>query len=110
MSNHTIDINRLNAFAREMTQRKKTAVGFPCNQDVRLAEFYHWYAVSGLADLAMNNVGDPRRPSLYSLNTHDFENEVIDFFAPLYGLRRRRRGASSPAAARTATTTASISA
>jgi len=33
----------------------------------------------------MNNVGDPRRPSLYSLNTHEFENQVIDFFSPLYG-------------------------
>lgn len=83
--NHKVDINRLNAFAQRLVEHKKTAVGFPCNQDVKLAEFYHWYAVSGLADLAMNNVGDPRRPSLYTLNTHEFENEVIDFFAPLYG-------------------------
>ena len=81
----TFDINCLNAFAQKMVQEKKTAVGFPCNQNVKLADFYHWYAVSGLADLAMNNVGDPRRPSLYSLNTHEFENQVIDFFSPLYG-------------------------
>ncbi len=80
-----LDINRLNAFAQQMVKEKHTAVGFPCNQNVHLADFYHWYAVSGLADTAMNNVGDPRKPSLYTLNTHEFENEVIDFFAPLYG-------------------------
>ncbi len=84
-TNHSIDINRLNAFAEKMVHEKKTAVGFPCNQNIKLADFYHWYAVSGLADVAMNNVGDPRKPSLFSLNTHKFENEVIDFFSPLYG-------------------------
>jgi histidine decarboxylase len=85
MSNQNFDINRLNAFAEKMVKDKKTAVGFPCNQNVKLAEFYHWYAVSGLADIAMNNLGDPQKPSLYALNTHEFENEVIDFFSPLYG-------------------------
>ncbi len=85
MTTPSFDINGLNAFAQRMVKEKKTAVGFPCNQNVKLADFYHWYAVSGLADVAMNNVGDPRRPSLFSLNTHEFENEVIDFFSPLYG-------------------------
>ncbi|NTW51653.1 MAG: aminotransferase class V-fold PLP-dependent enzyme [Chlorobiaceae bacterium] len=85
MTISSVEINRLNAFAEKMVKEKKTAVGFPCNQNVKLADFYHWYAVSGLADVAMNNVGDPCRPSLYDLNTHEFENEVIDFFAPLYG-------------------------
>ncbi|MEI6692747.1 MAG: aminotransferase class V-fold PLP-dependent enzyme [Chlorobium sp.] len=85
MTTSNFDINSLNAFAQKMVMQKKTAVGFPCNQNVKLADFYHWYAVSGLADVAMNNVGDPRKPSLYALNTHEFENEVIDFFSPLYG-------------------------
>ncbi|MEI8186018.1 MAG: aminotransferase class V-fold PLP-dependent enzyme [Chlorobiaceae bacterium] len=83
------DINRLNTFAQKMVKEKKTAVGFPCNQNVKLADFYHWYAVSGLADVAMNNVGDPRKSSLYSLNTHEFENDVIDFFLPLYGFSQQ---------------------
>ena len=34
-------------------------------QNIKLADFYHWYAVSGLADVAMNNVGNPRKPSLF---------------------------------------------
>lgn len=85
MTTPKLDIDRLNAFAERMVEGKKTAVGFPCNQNIKLADFYHWYAVSGLADVAMNNVGNPRKPSLFSLNTHEFENEVIDFFAPLFG-------------------------
>jgi len=35
----TFDINCLNAFAQKMVQEKKTAVGFPCNQNVKLADF-----------------------------------------------------------------------
>ena len=80
-----INMSRLNRFAEKMVEAKKTAVGYPCNQNFHLADFYHWFAVSGLSDVNMNNVGDPREASLYALNTHEFENEVINFFAPFYG-------------------------
>ncbi|GGZ88291.1 aminotransferase class V-fold PLP-dependent enzyme [Novosphingobium arvoryzae] len=76
---------QLEEFSREMGKHKPTSVGYPFNQNVQFSEFYHWYAVSGLADMALNNIGDPRQPSPYALNAHSFENEVIDFFAPLYG-------------------------
>jgi len=36
----------------------------------------------------MNNVGNPRKESIFSLNTHEFENEVIDYFAPFYGFKK----------------------
>lgn len=80
-----IDMDRLNAFAQKMTQGRELAVGYPGNQNVDLQEFYRWFAESGLSDVCMNNVGNPRKPSLSYLNTHQFENEVIDFFAPHYG-------------------------
>lgn len=83
-----IDMNRLNAFAKQMIEGKKQAIGYPVNQNVDLQEFYRWFADSGLANVAMNNVGNPRKASLFSLNTHQFENEVIDFFAPLYGFAK----------------------
>jgi len=83
-----IDMARLNDFAKKMVEGKKQAIGYPVNQDVDLREFYHWFADSGLADVGMNNVGNPRKHSNYSLNTHQFENEVIDFFAPLYGFAK----------------------
>jgi histidine decarboxylase len=83
-----IDMVRLNDFAKRMVEGKKQAIGYPVNQDVDLREFYRWFADSGLADVGMNNVGNPRKDSIYSLNTHQFENEVIDFFAPLYGFAK----------------------
>ncbi len=83
-----VDMNRLNAFAKKMVESKNQAIGYPINQNVDLQEFYRWFADSGLANVAMNNVGNPRKESSLSLNTHQFENEVIDFFAPLYGFRK----------------------
>jgi histidine decarboxylase len=83
-----VDMVRLNAFAKKMVEGKKQAIGYPVNQNVDLQEFYRWFADSGLANVAMNNVGNPRKDSLFSLNTHEFENEVIDFFAPLYGFAK----------------------
>ncbi len=35
--------------------------------------------------MLMNNAGNPRKGSFYPLNTHKLENEVIEYFAPLYG-------------------------
>ncbi len=35
----------------------------------------------------MNNVGDPYKQSPYSLNSHQFEQEVVNYFARLYGFK-----------------------
>jgi len=83
-----VDMNRLNAFAKKMVDSKNQAIGYPINQNVDLQEFYRWFADSGLANVAMNNVGNPRKPAIIHLNTHQFENEVIDFFAPLFGFAK----------------------
>jgi histidine decarboxylase len=79
---------RLDAFAKKVVAEKSQLIGFPGNQNVELEEFYRWYTDSGLANVIMNNVGNPRAPSLVSMNTHQFENEVIDFFAPKYGFTK----------------------
>jgi len=83
-----VDMNRLNAFAKKMVESKNQAIGYPINQNVDLQEFYRWFADTGLANVAMNNVGNPRKPAIIHLNTHQFENEVIDFFAPLFGFAK----------------------
>ncbi len=82
-----VDMNRLNAFAKKMVESKNQAIGYPINQNVDLQEFYRWFADTGLANVAMNNVGNPRKPAIIHLNTHQFENEVIDFFAPNFGFK-----------------------
>jgi histidine decarboxylase len=79
------DRQRLDAFAQKALEKSRSIAGYPVNQDLSLDEFYAWYAERQLYHAALNNVGNPRTKSLYSLNTHEFENEVIDYFAKLYG-------------------------
>ena len=50
-------------------------------------EFYAWYMKHELYRVAMNNVGDPYKQSPYSLNSHEFEQEVVNYFARLYGFK-----------------------
>ncbi|PTN31465.1 aminotransferase class V-fold PLP-dependent enzyme [Desulfonatronum sp. SC1] len=75
----------LNSYAAEMLQSRPHFIGYPINQDMELQGFYKWYMESGLYEAAMNNVGDPYKPSGLLLNTHPFERDVIDYFAPRFG-------------------------
>lgn len=79
---------RLNDYAKRMLQIRSDAMGYPVNQNTDLEGFYKWYCGSQLYNISLNNVGDPRQPSEIGFNSHEFENEVIDFFAPLYGFSR----------------------
>lgn len=81
------ELARLDAFAARVSEKSQRAVGYPVNQETDLADFYAWYNRHRLYEVVMNNVGNPRKASPYSLNTHEFENEVIDYFADLYGFR-----------------------
>ena len=83
-----VPLKRLDNFAKQMHQIRAEAIGYPINQDTHLKEFYEWYFNSKLYEVSLNNVGDPRQPAEIPLNTHEFENEVIDFFAPLYGFSK----------------------
>ncbi len=83
-----IPLKRLDDFAKQMRAGRAVFMGYPVNQDTDLREFYQWYLDSKLYEVAMNNVGDPQKEGLYSLNTHQFENEVVDFFVPLYGFSK----------------------
>ncbi|MDD4955222.1 MAG: aminotransferase class V-fold PLP-dependent enzyme [Candidatus Omnitrophica bacterium] len=83
-----IPVERLNKFAKQMHELQKRMVGYPVNQNTDLKEFYEWYLSSKLYEVSMNNVGDPQKPGIIGMNTHEFENEVVDFFAPLYGFSK----------------------
>jgi histidine decarboxylase len=79
------DRRRLDQFAEQVLEKSRRVVGFPENQDTSLDEFYEWYNKSKLFRVSMNNAGNPMTPSPYTLNTYAFENEVISYFARLYG-------------------------
>jgi histidine decarboxylase len=80
--------DRLNSFAKQIRKMRPEEMGYPINQNTELKEFYEWYINSKLYEESMNNVGDPQQPGIYPMNTHEFENEVINFFAPLYGFTK----------------------
>jgi histidine decarboxylase len=83
------ELKRLDDLAEKTLAKSQSIAGYPVNQDTSLDEFYEWYAKHKLYRAALNNVGNPRSKSPYSLNTHEFENEVIDYFAKLYGFPER---------------------
>lgn len=79
---------RLNAFAARKLQQRPRFIGYPVNQDTELKGFYKWYYDSGLYEAAMNNVGDPFHEDTFMLNSHTFEREVIEYFAPRFGFEK----------------------
>jgi len=91
-TNHQKQMDRLNAFAAHMLEERPHFIGYPINQDTELQGFYKWYQESGLYEAAMNNVGDPYKSSGLLLNTHEFETEVIEYFAPRFGFDKNHWG------------------
>ena len=77
--------HRLDQFAQKVLDKSHHVAGYPVNQDTSLDGFYAWYLKNKLYRASMNNVGNPQNASPYSINTHEFENEVVDYFAKLYG-------------------------
>lgn len=84
-TDHQKAMDRLNAYAAYMLSERPHFIGYPVNQDTELHGFYKWYQESGLSEAAMNNVGDPYKTSGLLLNSHAFEQEVVDYFAPRFG-------------------------
>ena len=78
---------RLDRFAGDTFIKRANDMGYPQNQKSQLKDFYRWFSGSGLNLSMVNNAGDPFdlvNKHLH-LNTHEFEREVIQRMAPLYG-------------------------
>lgn len=87
----SIDFVKLNQFAEKVLEKKQSSIGYPINQNTSLDDFYDWYIQKKLYCVSMNNVGDPckkEKDSNYSLNTHEFEREVVAYFATQYGFEK----------------------
>ncbi|MCR4337217.1 MAG: histidine decarboxylase [Candidatus Omnitrophica bacterium] len=68
---------QLEALYQKLKEESQTFVGYPCNLDFDYSELAPFF------NCAINNVGDPFISSNYHVNTHEFEREVIEFFAEL---------------------------
>lgn len=72
-----IDTARLEQSHRTLKEAAADCLGYPCNHA------YDYSALFPFLEISLNNVGDPYQSSSYSLNTLDYEREVIDTFADL---------------------------
>ncbi len=68
---------RLQGSLSYMQQEADHFLGYPCTRAFDYSTLYPFLS------LPMNNVGDPFLDGNYHLNTHEYEREVIDFFAQL---------------------------
>lgn len=64
---------------------QKTYFGYPANQKSALHDFYEWYLSSGMEVINLNNAGDPMTDEPWKMSSQQYEREVIEYFAPLYG-------------------------
>ncbi len=76
---------KLDAAAKDIYEHRFNQLGYPFDQESGLAEFYDWFAKTGLGGVTLINVGDPYKTDWDMLNTDEFERESIDFLARAYG-------------------------
>lgn len=82
----------LNVHADNLSDENYVSIGFPSSQNIDLKSFYEWYIHSSMFDkVSLNNVADPRSGvNANRLNAYKYENEVVDYFASLYGFEKNK--------------------
>ena len=73
------DQQRLDELFERFEHLNPRSIGYPCNQTWDYSSLYRFLQFSA------NNIGDPFQGSLFKMNTHDFEREVIAEFAGFTG-------------------------
>ena len=68
---------RLDQLYERLSVQRDHFVGYPCTADLDFHELYRFL------DFPINNVGDPFKDGSYRLHTHEFEREVVKWFAEL---------------------------
>ena len=71
------DQMQLDQFFDRMKQAASKEIGYPVAFD------FDYSALTPFLSFSLNNAGDPFTPMTYLLNSHDFEREVVSFFAQL---------------------------
>ena len=71
------DKERLDLFLQRVRQAATRELGYPVAFDL------DYSALDEFLGVCLNNCGDPFTPMTYELNSHEFEREVVSFFAGL---------------------------
>jgi len=77
---------KLTSVVKKFYSKIDYCIGYPVCQYPHIAGFGEWYTKTGLCDMATNNVGNPFDEEQLLLNTSFIEKEVIQTFAPMYGI------------------------
>lgn len=71
------DQMQLEQFFKHLEQVAAREIGYPVAFD------FDYSALAPFLSFSLNNAGDPFMPMTYLLNSHDFEREVVSFYARL---------------------------
>jgi histidine decarboxylase len=71
------DQMQLDQFLEHLKQVASKEIGYPVAFD------FDYSALTPFLSFSLNNAGDPFMPMTYLLNSHEFEREVVSFFAGL---------------------------
>ena len=71
------DQMQLDQFFEHLEQVASREIGYPVAFD------FDYSALAPFLSFSLNNAGDPFMPMTYLLNSHDFEREVVSFYAEL---------------------------
>jgi histidine decarboxylase len=71
------DMKQLDRFLDRLKHDAELEIGYPVAFD------FDYSALTPFLSFSLNNAGDPFMPMTYLLNSHDFEQEVVAFFAGL---------------------------
>ena len=71
------DKHRLERFLDNLKESAQSMMGYPAATD------FDYSALHPFLEFCINNVGDPFLPGTYKIETHQFEREVIEFWAEL---------------------------
>jgi len=71
------DQAQLDRFLERLRRDAELEIGFPVAFD------FDYSALTPFLSFSLNNAGDPFMPMTYLLNSHEFEQEVVAFFASL---------------------------
>jgi len=78
--------SELDEWAQSAAAVKTNVIGYPCNMNIEMDRFYRWYMANGLENIMLNNAGDPFVDNPSPIAASKFEREVVQFFAPYYGI------------------------
>lgn len=84
----TSGLDKLDEWTEKWKTGQQTFFGYPANQQSEMHDFYEWYMAAGMESVNLNNAGDPMTDEPWSMSSHAFERDVIEYFAPLYGFEQ----------------------